>query len=183
MTSERTSYASPSQKIYPSRALSGAINVPFKSSVSPPSTTSTPLEMSPVSSTSTSSSSSSTSYSTPPSPSSGKSFASTAYPDWPKRNILTPLASFCGSQASSYISDEDLLDMERLELCGDIRVPAEKVAGISWEATKQAPVVLQSIPTYQPKGRPIPKRRRRSSPLNRKKMTTVGMSPIAEAPE
>jgi len=94
---------------------------------------------------------------------------------------LTPLSSFCGSQASSHISDEDLLDLEQVYLCDDVRIPAEKTAGISWEATKQPPLISHSIPVQQ-KERPIPKRRRRSSPLNRRKMV-AGMSPIAEGPE
>ena len=187
MRSSNASYSrrpstSPSQRMYPSVAFSGVMNVPFKSPISPPSTTSTPYQMSPVSSTSSSSSSSSIASASPRSSVSGKSFASTAYPDWPKREILSPLASFCGSQASSHISDEDLLDLEHLELCDDFRIPAEKTAGISWEATKQPPVVLQSAYTQQPKSRPSSKRRRRSSPLNKKK-ATLGMTPIAEGPE
>lgn len=172
--SARSPGASPSHTVYPTSAMS----IPYKSAVLSSRTTSSAYKISPASSTSSSSSSSSRSHSpsTPPPSGSSKSFASTAYPDWPKS------ASFCGNQASSHISDEDLLDLEHLELCDDVRVPSEKTAGISWEATRQPPVVLQSVPSLQRKGRPTPKRTRRSSPLIKGK-TSHGMSPIVEAPE
>ena len=184
VSSARSSCASPSHIFYSSRAVSGAMNIPYKSTTSPPLTTSSTYRLSPTSSNSSISSSSSSSRSrspaTPPSSASSKSFASTAYPDWPQRDILS--ASFCGHQASSHISDEDLLDLEHLELCDDVRVTPEKTAGISWEATRQPPLVMQSIPSPPRKGRPVSKRSRRSSPQSSKK-ATKGMSPIVEAPE
>lgn len=177
-------FDSPSPRTFPSLAFADAMSIPSKSPLSPPSTTSCDFSLSSLSSASTTSTSSSDSCSspaTPPPSLSSSSFASCAYPDWPKRDILIPLSSFCGRQASSHISDEDLLDLEQLSLAQDTRMLAENTSCIPWEATKQPPVVLQSSPVTE-KARPIPKRRRRSSPLNRKKMVT-GMSPIPEAPE
>lgn len=180
-SSERSLFASPSRSIFPSLAFAGAMSIPFKSPISPPSTASSDFNLSPVSAASTTSSDFSLFSTTPPSSAYSPSFASTAYPDWPKRDILSPLSSFCGSQASSHISDEDLLDLAQLDLCEDVAMPGEKTAGISWEATKQPPLVLQSVPVQQ-QMRPISKRRRRSSPLNKRKMV-AGMSPIAEGAE
>lgn len=177
-------FDSPSRRTFPSLAFADAMSIPFKSPLLPPSTTSSDFSLSSLSSASTTSTSSSDScYSpaTPPPSLSSSSFASCAYPDWPKRDILTPLSSFCGRQASSHISDGDLLDLEQLSLSHETRILAENTACIPWEATKQPPVIMQSSPVME-KARPIPKKRRRSSPLNRKKMVT-GMSPIPEAPE
>ena len=176
-----------SRKPFPSLALAGAMSTALKSSLSPPSTTFTGISpsssatssaLSPSLST-TSSELSLSSLSTSSSLSS-PSFASCAYPDWPKRDILSPISSTSGNQASSYISDEDLLDLAQLDLCNNRRVPAGREE-ISWELTKQPPLVLHSLPVSQGASA-SPKRRRRSSPLKRRKMVR-GMSPIAEAPE
>ncbi|KAL9072916.1 MAG: hypothetical protein Q9161_003287 [Pseudevernia consocians] len=176
-SSERSLSASPSpssRRRFPSLAFADAINIPFKSPISQPSTTSSSsnLSLSPI---------------TPPFSFSNSSFASCAYPDWPQRDILSPNASsYCGSPANSYISDDDLLDLEELELVGGMRIPSDmRTEFISWEQTRQPPLVLQSmpsVPVLARKAQPTPKRRRRSSPLKRKKVV-LGMSPIAEAPE
>lgn len=64
-----------------------------------------------------------------------------------------------------------------------MRIPTGMRTGfISWEQTRQPPLVLQSLPLVASKAQPAPKRRRRSSPLKKKKIV-MGMSPIAEAPE
>ena len=163
-----------SRRRFPSLAFADAITSSLKSPISQPSTTSSSPELSssPV---------------TPPCSFSNPSFASCAYPNWPQRNILSPSASSnCGSQANSYISDDDLLDLADLELIGDMRIPPNmRTDLISWEQTRQPPVVLHSMPSVLAaarKAQPTLKRRRRSSPLKRKKIV-VGMSPIAEAPE
>ena len=85
------------------------------------------------------------------------------------------------SQANSYISDDDLLDLADLELIGDMRIPPNmRTEFISWEQTRQPPVVLQSLPSVPEvaarKAQPTPKGRRR-------RKVVMGMSPIAEAPE
>ena len=156
-----------SRRRFPSLAFADAIDIPFKSPISQPSTTlSSPnLSLSPL---------------TPPSSFGSPGFASCAYPDWPQRDILFPNdSSYCGSQGNSYISDDDLLDLAELELVGGMRVPRTE---ISWEQTRQPPLVLHALPAVARKAQPTPKKRRRSSPLKRKKMV-LGMSPIAEAPE
>ena len=158
-----------SRRRFPSLAFADAINIPFKSPISQPSTTSSSpnLSLSPM---------------TPPSFGS-PAFASCAYPDWPQRDNLSPNdSSYCGSQANSYISDDDLLDLAELELIGGMRIPPAMRTDISWEQTRQPPLVLHSLPGVTKKAQPAPKRRRRSSPLKRKKIV-LGMSPIAEAPE
>ena len=156
-----------SRRHFPSLAFPDAIDIPFKSPISQPSTTlSSPnLSLSPL---------------TPPSSFGSPGFASCAYPDWPQRDILFPNdSSYCGSQGNSYISDDDLLDLAELDLVGGMRVPRTE---ISWEQTRQPPLVLNALPAVARKAQPTPKKRRRSSPLKRKKMV-LGMSPIAEAPE
>lgn len=159
-----------SRRRFPSLAFADAINIPFKSPISQPSTTSSSpnLSLSPM---------------TPPSSFGSPAFASCAYPDWPQRaNLSLNNSSYCGSQANSYISDDDLLDLEELELIGGMRVAPAVRAEISWEQTRQPPLVLHSLPAVARKAQPTPKKRRRSSPLKRKKIV-LGMSPIAEAPE
>ena len=158
---------------FPSLAFVGAIDIPFKSPVSKPSTTSTTspysnLSLSPI---------------TPPSSLSGPAFASCAYPSWPQRdNLSLNSPSYCGAQANSHISDDDLLDLAELELIDGMRIAPGMRTEISWEQTRQPPLVLHSLPSVAKKAQPIPKKRRRSTPLKRKKMV-LGMSPIAEAPE
>ncbi|MCJ1278108.1 hypothetical protein MMC21_005922 [Puttea exsequens] len=175
---------------------------PFKSGVSPPSLTHSltlsassneDMALSPVSSRSSTSSSSSglslspddVSPKTPPSSLSSESFASCSHPSWPKRTILTPLSSFCGSQASSYISDEDLLALDERELraaADGVRVIDEEPE-ISWEATRQAPLVLQTLTFAQKRAAPrAQKRGRKSQVLKRSKMQS-GLSPVLEAPD
>lgn len=176
-SSERSLSASPSpssRRRIPSLAFADAINIPFKSPISQPSTTSSSPEfsLSPI---------------TPPSSYSNPSSASCAYPDWPQRDILSPnTSSYCGSPPNSYISDDDLLDLAELELIGGMRIPSDmRTEFISWEQTRQPPLVLHSLPSVPVvtrKAQPTLKRRRRSSPLKRKKVV-LGMSPIAEAPE
>ena len=159
-----------SRRRFPSLAFADAINIPFKSPISPPSTTSSSpnLSLSPA---------------TPPSSFGSPAFASCAYPDWPQRDNLSPAdSSYCGSQANSYISDDDLLDLAELELVDGMRIAPAMHTEISWEQTRQPPLVLHSLPAVARKAQPTPKKRRRSSPLKRKKIV-MGMSPIAEAPE
>ncbi|CAF9926045.1 hypothetical protein IMSHALPRED_006854 [Imshaugia aleurites] len=172
-SSDRSLSVSPSpisRRCLPSLAFADAINIPFKSLISPPSTTlcSCDFSLSPI---------------TPPSSFGSPAFASCAYPDWPQRDILAPnVPSYGGSKANSYISDDDLLDLAELELVGGMRIPTDMRAEfISWEQTRQPPLVLQSLPVVTRRVQPTPKRRR-SSPLKRKKIV-LGMSPIAEAPE
>ncbi|MCJ1266975.1 hypothetical protein MMC22_006860 [Lobaria immixta] len=158
----------------PQSAFVNPMSIPLKSTLSPPSTTSN-FSLSPA---------------TPIFPICSPS-ATCAYPSWPNRDFLsstTPTASPYGSgngSASSYVSDDDLLDLASLDLYGDSRVPAGMLAGlnqpiaaISWEATKQPPVRLPSPPLQKVQG----KKRRRGSPLKRKRPVT-GLSPITEAPE
>ena len=174
-SSERSLSASPSptsRRPFPSLAL-GAMGLALKSGLSPPSTTSSDYSLSLATSASSLTST---------------SFASCAYPDWPKSNDLSPASSStCGNQASSYISDDELLDLAQLDLYNNFRIPEgalpyqRQEEEISWESTKQPPLVLQSMPSPQ-KTLPVSKRRRRSSPFKRRKMVQ-GMSPIAEAPE
>ncbi|KAL2055689.1 hypothetical protein ABVK25_003933 [Lepraria finkii] len=199
--SERSLSASPSRRPLPTLAFASAMKIPFKASISPPSTTfsdfcASPLSqtstessdqslspVSPTSSTSSTSSDLSISPITPPSSLSTSSYLNCATPDWPQRTLLTPLASFCGSAANSYIPDEDLLDLSLDDLRNDTSVPTYVEPEISWEETKQPPLVLQSMPMVARRGAPpAPKRRRRTSPLARRKMT-LAMSPIAESPE
>ena len=189
--------ARPAQAI-PSLAFSRSRNNnTFKASISPPTTystdfytsspksqTSTPSErsLSPISPVSSSSSTYSLSPITPPSSLSTSSFANCATPDWPNRDILSPLGSYCGSHASLYIADEDFLDLDLQSLRMDTSVEAYVEPEISWEETKQPPLVLQPMPSIVKKSAPPQKRRRRSSPLKKRKMT-LAMSPIAESPE
>ncbi|MCJ1463439.1 hypothetical protein MMC07_002046 [Pseudocyphellaria aurata] len=159
----------------PQSAFANPMSIPLKSTLSPPSTTSSTFSLSPA---------------TPIFPVCSPS-ATCAYPSWPNRDFLSSTASNASPygggnwSASSYVSDDDLLDLAELELYGDSRVPAGMVAGlnqltavISWEATKQPPVRLPSPPLQKVQ----PKRRRRGSPLKRKR-PVAGLSPITEAPE
>lgn len=107
-----------------------------------------------------------------------------AYPSWPSGPLLSssPATSGCssgGCAKSSFISDEDLLDLEELELCGDVRV-VTGVAEISWSATRQQPPVVK-VRERQTASRPK-RKRRRSNPLKKEKF--IGkMSPIVEGEE
>ncbi|KAL8820285.1 MAG: hypothetical protein Q9191_007548 [Dirinaria sp. TL-2023a] len=155
------------------------ISVPLKSLISPPSTTTATdcFSLSPAT--------------PPPVPyNSPSSNSACAFPSWPSGPLLssafTTSPTSCYFQSangwkstSSHISDDDLLDLEELELRGDMRV----VTGlpemeISWSMTRQPPVIVR-----EPERKPVKKsRRRRSSPL--KKERWVGkMSPIVEGQE
>ncbi|KAL2044183.1 hypothetical protein N7G274_002888 [Stereocaulon virgatum] len=197
--SERSLSASPSRPTLPTLAFASAMKAPYKASVSPPSTTfsshfcasprsqtstgSSDMSLSPVSSASSTSSDLSLSPIISPSSLSTSSYLNCATPDWPQRTLLTPLSSFCGSAANSYISDEDLMDLSLDDLCNDTSVQTCIEPEISWEQTKQPPLVLQSMPTVARRAPPpAPKRRRKTSPLARRKVT-LAMSPIAEGPE
>ena len=188
---------------FPSLAFSAAWDIPLKATPSPPSTSSsttssasdiclTPSESSP--------------HSIPRMADS--SYASLSHPDWPKSDTLSPVSSsscltspkvnvsaISGSQASCYISDEDLLDLAQLPLYNDIRVPDQYAmygyAGglvARAEEPREAPPmqVLGShahVGTSSIKKPVMPgKKRRRSSPLKRKRLV-LGMSPIPELGE
>lgn len=165
-SSESSSSPSPHGLTY-----ANPISIPLKSLLSPPRTSTTIVDyfsLSPA---------------TPPSAPFNSPNANSvcAFPSWPSGPLLSSSSSTStccatGCAKSSYISDEDLLDLEELELCGDVRV----ITGypeISWSMTRQPPLVVeaQSINIVaRPK-----KKRRRSSPL--KKQRFVGrMSPIVE---
>lgn len=169
MSSTSSSSLSP-----PGLTYANPISIPLKSLLSPPRTSTTTADyfsLSPA---------------TPPSAPFNSPNANSvcAFPSWPSGPLLSSssIPSTCcatGYTKSSYISDEDLLDLEELELCGDVRV----VTGypeISWSVTRQPPLVVkaQSINIgVRPK-----KKRRRSNPL--KKQRFVGrMSPIVEGME
>jgi len=171
--SSTTSSISSSSLSPPGLTYANPICIPLKSLLSPPRTTTTAdyFSLSPA---------------TPPSAPFNSPNANSvcAFPSWPSGPLLSSSSntSTCcatGCAKSSYISDEDLLDLEELELCGDVRV----VTGypeISWSVTRQPPVVVtaQSINIVSRSK----KKRRRSSPL--KKERFVGrMSPIVEGVE
>ncbi|KAL8871404.1 MAG: hypothetical protein Q9174_002753 [Haloplaca sp. 1 TL-2023] len=169
-SSERS--LSPSPPTFSYSSFANPIRIPLKSQLSPPSTTSSDFALSPK---------------TPPPSSISPHTVICAYPSWPAGNFLTAQPStfshITGAYPSSRISDEDLLSLEDLDLCGDVRVAKDKwqsAPPISWEATKQPPVVVFSAPK-----RPIisakRKRRRSSGPQRRRSMKA--MSPIPEMPE
>ncbi|MCJ1342534.1 hypothetical protein MMC31_000720 [Peltigera leucophlebia] len=177
--SSSPSSCSTSSAFSPRHAFANPIHISSKSTLSPPSTTSSVFSISPA---------------TPIFPICSPS-AICAYPSWPARDCLsstsTP-ANSCGGNknycGSSYISDEDLLDLEELELYEGSRVPVGMFPGgldgvltneISWEATRQPPVVLASTLVQQAQGG---KRRRRSSPLKQKRPSKK-LSPIKEGQE
>ncbi|KAL9638845.1 MAG: hypothetical protein Q9164_001298 [Protoblastenia rupestris] len=171
---------------FPSLAF---LDIPLKATPSPASTSSSETSLS--------------SSSSPVTPISEWSYASLSHPDWPKSDTLfsppssrlstaTKTSSVIGSQASCYISDEDLLDLAQLPLYNDIRIPEHfaiygyRSATGNTEETKSRdlpPVgLVQSLPASR-KGVPSGgKKRRRSSPLKRRKMV-LGMSPIPELSE
>lgn len=149
----------------PQFAFMNPSGIPPKSLPSQPSTTSSNFSLSP---------------STPLFPNCNVS-ATCAYPSWPNRDFLSPTSSPKSSytnphcMGSSYVSDEDLLDLAQLDLYGDSRIPTVE---IPWEATRQPPVVIPSPPMQ---ARPA-KKRRRSSPLKRSR-PVKGLSPITEGTE
>ena len=168
-TTSSSSSSSPPELTY-----ANPIGIPLKSLLSPPSTTTTSADyfsLSPA---------------TPPSApfNSPNANSACAFPSWPSGPLLsssatTPSYATRGCAKSSYISDEDLLDLEELELCGDVRI-ATGAAEISWSATRQPPMVVKSQEVHV--GSRPKRKRRRSSPLKKQKF--VGkMSPIVEGEE
>ena len=96
--------------------------------------------------------------------------------------------------ASSHISDEDLIDLEELELRGEMRIPTGfpvmQLRGdgcIPWEATRQPPVVIKLDEGRREKTRSgtqsKPKNRKRKSTSLKDRRIVVKMSPIAEGAE
>ena len=187
---------------FPSLAFAGAMTIPLKSPPSPPSTTVSPSDFS-IKSPSRSMS-----------PVSTAAYASCAFPSWPKSDILSPTASltcspassspylggaYTGCQASSYITDEDLLDLATLPLYNNIRIPPELLIAATPAhevvfSEKRRPrsrrvilpeaVQLQSSlleVSAEPSTTSL-KRRRRSSPLKRRKLV-LGLSPVVEDAE
>lgn len=173
-SSERSLSPSPPSLSYPSR-LANPISIPLKSCLSPPSTSSSNFSLSPV---------------TPPSsPSVSPQTVICAYPSWPAGDFLSAHPSTFshitdgrGTSPSLRISDEDLLDLGELDLCGDMRVPkgmSMETRAISWEATKQPPVVVR--PTPKAPSMNGKKTKRTSAGFRRR--SVKAMSPILEAPE
>ena len=103
-------------------------------------------------------------------------------------------SSVGGSQASCYISDEDLLDLAQLPLYNDIRVPEHfGVYAYGYPTTLSEKAksldlppmgLVQSLPTAKrmTPGKGKRKRRRRSSPLEAGRLA-CGMTPILEVGE
>ncbi|KAL8898108.1 MAG: hypothetical protein Q9207_006869 [Kuettlingeria erythrocarpa] len=172
-SSERSLSPSPPSSS-PSSSFANPIRIPLKSCLSPPSTSSLDLSLSPM---------------TPPSSSVSPQTVICAYPSWPAGDFLSSQPSTFshitdsrGSAPSLRISDEDLLDLEELDLCGDMRVPkgtSLPAPAISWEATRQPPVVVRETPKQSNMGGK--KRRKTSAAFRRRSMKA--MSPIPEAPE
>ncbi|KAL8677873.1 MAG: hypothetical protein Q9186_005738 [Xanthomendoza sp. 1 TL-2023] len=109
-SSERSLSPSPPSLTF-SSSFVNPIRIPLKSRLSPPSTTSADLSFSPT---------------TPPSSSVSPHTVICAYPSWPAGDFLSaqpstfsPICTKRGNQPSSRISDEDLLGLEELDLCGD----------------------------------------------------------------
>ncbi|KAI4235314.1 MAG: hypothetical protein L6R40_006487 [Gallowayella cf. fulva] len=126
-SSERSLSPSP-PSLTPSSSFANPIRIPLKSRLSPPSTTSAILPLSPL---------------TPPSSSLSPHTVICAYPSWPAGDYLSaqpstfsPIFQGKGSQPSSRISDDDLLGLEELELCGDVRVPQGIRRFLSTKATE-----------------------------------------------
>lgn len=168
-SSERSLSPSPPSLSY-TGGFANPIKIPLKSCLSPPSTTSSDLSFSPL---------------TPPSASVSPQTVICAYPSWPAGDFLSAQPSTFshvtdnrGTQPSSRISDDDLLGLEELELFDGVRVPKTLSSTISWEATKQPPVVIRSTPKRPSTGG---KRRRPSAPYRKRSMKA--MSPILEGPE
>ena len=178
---------------FPSQAFSSDTRNSFKSGVSPPSMSSSSssasdYDLSPTSSRSSTSSDLSVSSCdlsprSTPSLLSSQSFVSCSHPDWPKRTILSPLLSFCGRQASSYIADEDLLALDERDDHDRVQIAAQEEPEISWEDTKQPPLVVNTRPSFTRRA-PLraTSRRRRSDPTKRQKLQ-LSVSPIVEGPE
>ncbi|KAI4247909.1 MAG: hypothetical protein LQ352_006062 [Teloschistes flavicans] len=171
-SSERSLSPSP-PSLSSSSSFANPITIPPKSRLSPPSTTSSDFPLSPR---------------TPPPSSISPHTVICAYPSWPAGNFLSAQPSAFshvydsrGSHPSSRISEEDLLDLEELDLCGERRVLKEVATPtISWEATRQPPIVVFSAPKRSAVN---PKRRRRKSSAPNRKRSLKAMSPILEMPE
>ncbi|KAL8714361.1 MAG: hypothetical protein Q9220_001694 [cf. Caloplaca sp. 1 TL-2023] len=174
-SSERSLSPSPPTSAYPSSYVN-PIRIPPKSQLSPPSTTSSDVSLSPV---------------TPPSSSVSPQTIACAYPSWPAGDFLSAQPSTFShasdsrfGQPSSRISDEDLLGLEELDLYGDVRVPTRTSLApqsISWRATKQPPIIVASTTKRTSSGTKAKKRRSPSAALRKRSMKA--MSPIPEIPE
>ncbi|KAL8939736.1 MAG: hypothetical protein Q9211_002606 [Gyalolechia sp. 1 TL-2023] len=171
-SSERSLSPSPPSPSYHG-CFANPIKIPLKSCLSPPSTASADFPFSPL---------------TPPSSSVSPHTVICAYPSWPAGDFLSAQPSTFGhvtesrgSQPSSHVSDDDLLGLEELELFEGVRVPKAMTltsSSISWEATKQPPVVVRSTSKRPSAGG---KKRRILAPYRNRSMKA--MSPILEAPE
>ncbi|KAL9096803.1 MAG: hypothetical protein Q9163_006406 [Psora crenata] len=162
------------------------MDIPLKATPSPPSATSSNNTLSPTSS--------------PVAPIADPSYASLSHPDWPKSDTLSsattsPLSTRArtscvnGGQASCYISDEDLIDLEQLPLYNDIRVPEHFAAyGYGHRTTKVEenrsrdlpPVRLQQVLPPTRRTTSAAGKRKRTVPSKKTKLV-LGMSPIPEA--
>ncbi|KAI4126361.1 MAG: hypothetical protein LQ338_003797 [Usnochroma carphineum] len=172
-SSERSLSPSPPLHRY-SSSFVNPIKIPLKSCLSPPSTTSSQFSLSPL---------------TPPSSSVSPQTVICAYPSWPAGDFLSSQPSTFShvsdsrsGQPSLRISDDDLLGLEELDLCGDMRVPkgmSLETPTISWGATRQPPVVVRPAPKRPKTGGK--KSRKTSTPLRRRSIKA--MSPIPEGPE
>ena len=162
-----------SVSLTPSPRFSGVnpISIPLKSLPSPPRTTSSRFSLSPASPTS----------------STCKPSASCAFPSWPNRDVLFcpqnafPTSPYNGASGpmSSYISDDDLLNLAELDLVENQRVLPPATVEIPWEATRQPPVVVQAASIRRG---PSTGKRRRSSPRKQSRPVRE-MSIIVEGPE
>ncbi|MCJ1484361.1 hypothetical protein MMC06_004530 [Schaereria dolodes] len=161
----------------PPVVFSNGISIPAKSSLSPPSTTSSFFSLSPSI--------------TPCTPSSPN--LSCAYPSWPNQRSLSRCGGSNWREGSSYISDEDLADFACLDISSDEDMVVPSFAYdqqcISWSETRQPPVVAVARPSVMDSIRRDPRRvapterkKRRSSPLKRKAPPRL-MSTITEGPE
>ncbi|KAG7006481.1 hypothetical protein G7Y79_00014g036560 [Physcia stellaris] len=185
-SSERSLSPSPSPRL----TFANPIAVPLKSLLSPPTTTDY-FSISPA---------------TPPSCpfNSPNNHSVCAFPSWPSgdclsTSITSPTTSsspynYMSKPASSHISDEDLIDLEELELRGQMRIPTGfpvmQLRGdgcIPWEATRQPPIVIKLDEGRREKTRSSthskPKNRKRKSTSLKDRRIVVKMSPIAEGTE
>lgn len=166
MSSSPTSCSSSSSMTPPTSTFANPISIPLKSLPSPPIATLPELPLSSLLNIEESS---------PPS--------YYAYPSWPTGSHLSPSAS-CGGggdRSNSYVSDQDLQDLEELELWGDIRIPVGMRRDepprfdMAWEPTGRLSLAIPSRSTT----RPSKSKRRRKSSLKGPKVLSQ-MTPIQE---
>ena len=166
MSSSPTSSISSSSMTPPTSTFANPISIPLKSLPSPPIATLPDLSLSSLLDMDESS---------PPS--------YFAYPSWPTGSHLSPSASGGGGgdRSNSYVSDQDLQDLEELELWGDIRIPVGMRRDepprfdMAWEPTTRPSLTTPSRPNI----RPSRSRRRRKSSLKGPKVLSQ-MTPIQE---